>query len=238
MARPRKRPDYNPDKLTKKLIDMMSEDYLNPVEGNIDSEGHRLLKELAEDYDMTPIKVRKLLVTAGIYETDTSIMINELYDKGKSVNEIHKITGLSLSSISGYLPYRKTVYNLSERSVLAERLRLYRRRKDAVERLKRYIKDNNIESKIVLWNTLILFEKYLFRTVRGNKFYYKIKGDEIFVDRKDKSITRATIDYAYDKVMKLQGEGVAITGPKTIGCFGDSYIYPVFIRLGIIENKI
>ncbi len=36
---------------------------------------------------------------------------------GKSVKEIQTITGLSAASISGYLPYQKTIYNLEESMV-------------------------------------------------------------------------------------------------------------------------
>jgi len=45
------------------------------------------------------------------------------------------------------------------------------------------------------------------------KFTYNIKGNELFVERKEKSITKATILLAYYKAGK-QGGGVA--GPKKL----------------------
>lgn len=58
------------------------------------------------------MKMRKLLITAGVYSTDTSrIIIGKLHAEGKSVSEIQAITGLKRSSINGYLPYSKIIYN-------------------------------------------------------------------------------------------------------------------------------
>ncbi len=50
--------------------------------------------------------------------------------------------------------------------------------------------------------------------------------------RKEKSITRSTVVLAYEKAVELGG---AVKGPKTLGCFGASYLYPVFVRLGVIQ---
>ncbi len=51
----------------------------------------------------------------------------------------------------------------------------------------------------------------------------------MFVSTRAKSITRATILYAYHKV-----KGKEISGPKAIGVHGDSYIYAVFKAIGVI----
>lgn len=34
---------------------------------------------------------------------------------------------------------------------------------------------------------------------------------------------------------RREAAGEAITGPKKIGCYGASYLYPVFLQLGIIH---
>lgn len=52
------------------------------------------------------------------------------------------------------------------------------------------------------------------------------------MDRKEKSITRATVDLAYQKVLEMGG---IVEGPKKLGVFGASYLYPVFVRLGVIR---
>jgi len=239
MARPRKKPDYDPEKLKQKLLDAVVEGYLSPPAGTEDGSGHMQLKLLAEEFSITPIKVRKLLITAGAYETPTSLMVAELYANGKSLKEIQAITGLSAASVSGYLPYQKTIYKMDELSVLAERLKRYRERKTAVEELKEIIASEELaEIEEAMWQTIKLFEGYSFRTVKGLNFSYKVKGYEIFVNRKEKSITKASVDIAIETILKLQEEGRLIKGPKMLGCFGASYLYPMFVRFGIVTNDI
>lgn len=63
----------------------------------------------AEEFDMSPLKIRKLLITAGAYSNAISDEVNRLYESGKSVEEIRIIMGLRKSSINGYLPYTKSV---------------------------------------------------------------------------------------------------------------------------------
>ena len=240
MSRPQKKPNYNPDNLMQQLLSEVSEAYLTPVIGCADTNGHMQLNQLAEEFSMTPIKIRKLLITAGVYETATSKWVMELKEQGKSVKEIMQITGLSAASVSGYLPYQKTIYKMSEVSVLAERLRLYRSRKKTVEKLEKALEDDTDieEIKELLWEVMELFTGYVFHTSKGLRYNYKIKGNEIFFSRKEKSVTRATVDLALEEVLRLQGAGVPITGPKKLGCFGSSYIYPVFVRIGVIHNDV
>ena len=70
-----------------------------------------------------------------------------------------------------------------------------------------------------------------FTTLRGLDFSYDVKGNEIFFDCKEKSVTLATVIQAYRKVMELNAFGIEITGPKQLGVFGASYLYPVIMRL-------
>ena len=86
---------------------------------------------------------------------------------------------------------------------------------------------------------LIYLQGCLFRTygrngVGGVDFTYKIHGGEMFVDRKEKSITRATVMKAYKRVVELDGE---VKGPKTLGTFGASYLYPIFVKMGVIRME-
>ncbi len=53
----------------------------------------------------------------------------------------------------------------------------------------------------------------------------------MFVDRKEKSITRATILRAYHKAVELG----MFTGPKKLNVFGASYLLPIFKKIGICE---
>lgn len=89
------------------------------------------------------------------------------------------------------------------------------------------------DTESVLWAVFLVFEGYTFQTVKGLRFTYRIKGHELFVDRKVKSITRSTINMAFRKVLQMNGE---VSGPKKIGTFGASYLYPVFLKFGVINH--
>lgn len=235
MARPSKKPTFDIEELSKQVIEAVTDMYLNPPENTADDNGRMYLNLLAEEFGLTPLKVRKLLITSGAYETSTSHHVNKLHKSGKTVKEIQTIMGLSAASVSGYLPYQKTIYNLEESTLLAERLRKYRSRKAAVRQLAVDLYGGDPEQmQETLWNTLICFEGYPFKTAKGLRYYYTVKGNEIFFSRKEKSVTRASVSIALETAMELQKTGSSITGPKMLRCFGASYLYPVFIRLGVI----
>lgn len=59
----------------------------------------------------------------------------------------------------------------------------------------------------------------------------------MFLSRKDKSITRSTVNLAFRKALELQRELGMVSGPKKLGCFGASYLYPVFLEIGIICSE-
>lgn len=79
-----------------------------------------------------------------------------------------------------------------------------------------------------------------FLTAKGLSYTYTIRerrdgalGGEMFISRKEKSITQSTVFMAFHKALELGG---IVKGPKKLGTFGASYLYPVFIRLGLIRQ--
>ena len=236
LPRPKKNKETNTNDLILQLIEAITDTYLNPPENTADENGRMYLNLLAEEFSLTPIKVRKLLISSGAYQTDISKKINELYKSGKTIKEIQKIVGLSAASVSGYLPYQKTVYNLEVSTDVANRLRKYRHRKALVAKLTDVGWSATEPTKDLLWETLIAFEGYPFKTAKGLRYYYTVKGNELFISRKEKSVTRSSVNMAFETAVKLQREGSEITGPKMLGCFGASYLYPIFIRIGVIRD--
>ena len=87
------------------------------------------------------------------------------------------------------------------------------------------------ELESLLWDTLILFQGYPFHTAKNLEFTYTLKGNEMFVSRKEKSLTRASVMLAFWKALEL---GRMASGPKKLGTFGASYLYPIFLHLNII----
>lgn len=86
-----------------------------------------------------------------------------------------------------------------------------------------------------LWPAISSLQGRTFLTAKGLPFSFTVRGNELFISRKDKSITRATMELAYRKAVALLASGESVDGPKKLGMFGASYLYPLFIALGIIE---
>ena len=97
-----------------------------------------------------------------------------------------------------------------------------------------YAKENYTPAENELWEGIRAHEGELFHTVKGLTFTYHIRGNELFVDRKEKSITRATINLAF---RRATAETEGLIGPKQLGTFGSSYLFPIFCRLGVLANQ-
>lgn len=71
-----------------------------------------------------------------------------------------------------------------------------------------------------------------------NKLYKMGKPlGELVIDRKEKTITRNMVLLAYEKALELMETEGYVSGPKKLGVFGASYLYPVFLELGICRRK-
>lgn len=230
MPRPKKKANYNPHQIMQEFMDAIADAFGSYDDRDDDTAPG--LNAVAAEFGITSLKARKLLITAGVYSTALSRQIAELHSDGAKIEQIMKITGLSRASVHSYLPYTKIPYNLAELSVNADRIRLYRERKRRCEEFcsKRSVLSEN-EQEAELWSLLTCLQGCAFLTAKGLRFTYKIKGGEMFVNRKSKSITQAAVFMAFRKAVELGG---VVAGPKKLGTFGASYLYPVFVRIGVI----
>ncbi len=73
-----------------------------------------------------------------------------------------------------------------------------------------------------------------FQTMKGLEFSFAVQGNEVFFDRKAKSITRATVIKGYQRAKERVAEAVVVKTPKQLGVFGTSYLLPVFVYLGVL----
>lgn len=94
--------------------------------------------------------------------------------------------------------------------------------------------DSKAALEDALWDVLVLLEGKNFETAKHLNYSYSIKGYEIFVSRKDKSITRSTVNLSLWNAMELQKAGLPVSGPKKLKTFGASYLYPIFQEIGVI----
>lgn len=235
MGRPRKKPNYNAVMALQDQIKSVAEYYGEPYDDRkpVDKD-HVSLRDAAEHLGITILKARKMLITAGVYSTNLSRGIQELSDSGKTCEEIMKLLRLSRASVQSYLPYAKVIYNLPVLSVDADRKKLQRAREKECREFvgtMHLLTDEQMEND--LWHLLVRHEGCIFYTAKGLHFRYKVKGGEIFIDRKKDSITRATVNMAFQSALELDGN---VSGPKKLGSFGASYLYPIFVRFGIIKK--
>lgn len=77
--------------------------------------------------------------------------------------------------------------------------------------------------EIDLWEKIIERQNEIFRTKKGLEFKIEIKGNELFVDRRQKPITRASVNIAFKKWNENKD-----CGPKALGVFGSSYLWSLF----------
>ena len=95
------------------------------------------LQVIGEKLGLNPIKVRKLLITAGVYESDVAEKVQNTFEEYRETQKYKeailstaKDLQLSKASVTSYLTYQKGVYFPSTEkekiSVGAERQRRYR----------------------------------------------------------------------------------------------------------------
>ena len=87
------------------------------------------------------------------------------------------------------------------------------------------------EAEINPWQKILSLQGTVFHTAKGLPFVYTVKGNEIFFSRKEKSVTRATVNKAYQRIKEE-----TITGSKQLGVFGGSYLLPV-LRCVMADNN-
>ena len=75
------------------------------------------LQSIADALNLNPIKVRKLLITAGVYEADVAEKVKNTFEEYRetqdyktSIISTSSILQLSKASVTSYLPYQKGVY--------------------------------------------------------------------------------------------------------------------------------
>lgn len=202
------------------------------------------LQAIADALSLNPIKVRKLLITAGVYESDTAELVQQTFNAFRetqsysaAVTSTMSALRLSRPSVTSYLPYEKGVYFPEEAeaaniSAGAERQRHYR----AVVALRKDPCEEN------LWKCVVAFRGYKFKTMSGLPFTYTLKkgrGDEftkeLWIDRREgsKSLAWSSVLLAYHNISKI---GEVVDRPKALGDIGGvSYIYGLFYRFGLID---
>ena len=117
MGRPKKNPDYNPERARDELVRVVSDFYLNPPsEDATGKDGKTRMKSMELEFGLSMGKIRKLLVTGGVYsfEKDGVELVSEiarLREEGLSDNEIMEKLSIKKSLLNALTPYQRGTYN-------------------------------------------------------------------------------------------------------------------------------
>lgn len=202
------------------------------------------LRSIADALALNPIKVRKLLITAGVYESNAAKKVKNTFEEYRKTQDYKTATlttaavlKLSKASVTSYLPYKKGVYfpNTADKekiSVGAERQRRYR----AIRKLRTEPTEEH------LWEVVLLYAGVRFKTYSGLPFTYEIRKGrngqytkELWIDRREnsKSLAWSSVLLALGNIKKV---GEVVERPKALGDIrGVTYIYGMFYRFGLIN---
>ena len=245
-----RKPKYEkPEDTILSFYQSVSDAFNSPGEGEKGRDGKKKQELLAEEFSISRIKVRKILITTGDLRYRETAQIQEMLKSGLKMHAVAEKMNLSISTVNSLLPYSKGVYGLDV-SAAADRTAIYRARKEAIKELKEKM------DGVALWKCVCLFADYPFTTsgrgsAPGKKFKYSVAeaggagghhyngeevegfGNELFIvqngEKREKGISRSSVDYAFR--IALEGD---VKGPKALKIYGSSYVYSLFVRFGLI----
>ena len=202
------------------------------------------LRSIADVLTLNPMKVRKLLITAGVYESNAAKKVKNTFEEYRKTQDYKTailstaaVLKLSKASVTSYLPYKKGVYfpNTADKekiSVGAERQRRYR----AIRKLRTEPTEEH------LWEVVLLYAGVRFKTYSGLPFTYEIRKGrngqytkELWIDRREnsKSLAWSSVLLTLGNIKKV---GKVVERPKALGDIrGVTYIYGMFYRFGLID---
>ena len=233
-SRKKLKPEYDAGKNLKEQLDAAVALYNSEMS----------LQAIGEELGLNPIKVRKLLITAGVYESEVAEKVQDTFEEYRKTQDYKTAIlstaatlELSKASVTSYLPYKKGVYfpNTADKekiSVGAERQRRYRA-------MKRWRADPTEEN---FWDVVVAYAGVKFKTYSGLLFSYEVRkgrnGEytkELWIDRreKSKSLAWSSVLLAYHNIPSI---GSVVDRPKALGDIrGVTYIYAMFYRFGLID---
>lgn len=201
------------------------------------------LQAIGDELGLNSIKVRKLLITAGVYESDVAEKVQDTFEEYRETQNYKEAIlstaatlELSKASVTSYLPYKKGVYfpntEKEKISIGAERQRRYRA-------MKRWKADPTEEN---FWGVVVAYAGVKFKTYSGLPFTYEVRkgrnGEytkELWIERreKSKSLAWSSVLLALQNIKKV---GEVVDRPKALGDIrGVTYIYGMFYRFGLIN---
>ena len=231
-GRKKLKPEYDAGKNLKEQLDAAVALYNSEMS----------LQAIGEELGLNPIKVRKLLITAGVYESEVAQKVQDTFEEYREIQDYKtsilstaNALQLSKASVTSYLPYQKGVYFPSTAS--KEKISVGAERQRRCRAMKRWRADPTEEN---FWGVVLAYAGVKFKTYSGLPFFYQIKkgrnGEytkELWIDRREnsKSLSWSSVLLALKNI-----KGEVVDRPKALGDIrGVTYIYGMFYRFGLID---
>lgn len=148
--------------------------------------------ETAKATGVSTVKVRKILITEGLWESDTSKKIGELLNEGMTTEEIANTLYMSIKNVQAYMPYERGVYGGEELSKEAIRSDKYRNRmKKATSMQVLKAKDKNMMSGRIVEmedNKILEFKKA--EKEKASVMRLHLELDMTYVDEEEMQILK------------------------------------------------
>lgn len=147
------------------------------------------VKQTAINAGTTLVRAQRVLITESLWRSDTSDAVCELYEQGKTTQEIADALYISVKTVQAYLPYSKGFYSSSMKSSEAVRSNLYRNRKmvAADKQVNHAVKKVEKSDD----NPLSVHDK-----AKKNKYSVMKLRLELIMDTKDRNLMLVLRDYA------------------------------------------
>lgn len=148
--------------------------------------------ETAKVTGVSTVKVRKILITEGLWESDTSIKIGELLNQGMTTEEIANTLYMSIKNVQAYMPYERGIYrgeDLSKEAIRSDKYRNRMKKAASMQVLKK--KDRNMVSERTLEmedNKVLQFKKAEKQNVNVMRLHLEL--DMKYVDEEEMQILK------------------------------------------------
>lgn len=171
--------NYDPKAIMEEMMDAVVSLYQIPG----DSGDHMSLRAIGEAMELSPQRVRKFLITAGVYESEIADTVRKWNDLGKTVPEIMEATGLSRAAVNSNLPYSRPIYKTDKVSDVAERLKDFREKEKTFAGIRDALEDCMEEEQAdYIWDGLYCLRGMPFLTILNDHFYVMIDSVEYVGD--------------------------------------------------------
>lgn len=225
-GRPKKKPNYDREKEIDDLIQQAVTLFEVPYDDRDErSPDAPTIKSVAAAMNTSRVRLKKLLITAGYYSSETSRKVQMLLSQGYTINQIIQETGLSSAGVNAVLPYKRGVYNLEDPPLYSEICKQFRKRKRACEQLIDHLDES--DSQKYLWEAIQAFENYSFQMESGKRFKYTIENECLYLE--GQTFPRNEIETVFYKIRELKRTGSVIDKKNSQCC---DMIYTIFLRIG------